>query len=108
VRISVDFGIGKGLANLPALRQVGFTANRRLLGVQKISHDPAAGATAITAITAPVITPAGTRIPACASPTNASRPCCRPYAPSGCCPTASPTAISAPTSRRCSAGTSRT
>ncbi len=26
-----DFGIGKGLANLPALRQVGFTANRRLL-----------------------------------------------------------------------------
>jgi len=58
-----DFGIGKGLANLPALRQVGFTANRRLLGVQKISHDPAAGAAAITAITAPVITPAGTRIP---------------------------------------------
>ena len=58
-----DFGIGKGLANLPALRQVGFTANRRLLSVQKISHDPAAGAAAITAITAPVITPAGTRIP---------------------------------------------
>jgi hypothetical protein len=60
---SGDFGIGKGLANLPALRQVGFTANRRLLGVQKISHDPAAGAAAITAITSPVITPAGTRIP---------------------------------------------
>src|SRR5262249_31997864 len=57
-----DFGIGKGLANLPALRQVGFTANRRLLSVQKISHDPAAGAAAITAITSPVITPAGTRI----------------------------------------------
>ena len=58
-----DFGIGKGLANLPALRQVGFTANRRLPGVQKISHDPAAGAAAITAITAPVTTPAGTRVP---------------------------------------------
>ena len=58
-----DFGIGKGLSNLPALRRVGFTANRRLLDVQKISHDPAAGAAAITAITAPVITPAGTRIP---------------------------------------------
>ncbi|HJY74448.1 MAG TPA: hypothetical protein VJ347_21950, partial [Streptosporangiaceae bacterium] len=57
-----DFGIGKGLGNLPALRQVGFTANRRLLGVQKISHDPAAGAAAITAITSPVTTPSGTRV----------------------------------------------
>jgi hypothetical protein len=56
-----DFGIGKGLSNLPALRQVGFTANRRLLDVQKISHDPADGAAAITAITAPVITATGTR-----------------------------------------------
>jgi hypothetical protein len=58
-----DFGIGKGLSNLPALRQVGLTASRRLLDVQKISHDPAAGAAAITAITAPILTPAGTRIP---------------------------------------------
>jgi hypothetical protein len=58
-----DFGIGKGLANLPALRQAGFTANRRLLDVQKISHDPAGGAAAITAITDPVITPSGTRVP---------------------------------------------
>jgi hypothetical protein len=58
-----DFGIGKGLGNLPALRQVGFTANRRLLGVQKISHDPAAGAAAITAISSPVITLSGTRVP---------------------------------------------
>ena len=56
-----DFGIGKGLSNLPALRQAGFTASRRLLDVQKISHDPAAGAAAITAITAPVITATGTR-----------------------------------------------
>jgi hypothetical protein len=29
-----DFGIGKLLKNLPALRQVGFQANRRLLDVQ--------------------------------------------------------------------------
>jgi len=28
-----DFGINKGLNNLPALREVGFSANRRLLGV---------------------------------------------------------------------------
>ena len=32
-----DFGIGKLLKNLPALRQIGFQANRRLLDVQKIS-----------------------------------------------------------------------
>ncbi len=34
-----DFAIGKRLHNLPALRQVGFQANRRLLDVQRISHD---------------------------------------------------------------------
>lgn len=28
-----DFGIGKRLTNLPALREVGFTANRRLLSL---------------------------------------------------------------------------
>lgn len=58
-----DFNLGKRLTNLPALRQVGFTANRRLLDVQRISHDPADGTAAITAITDPVITPTGTRIP---------------------------------------------
>jgi hypothetical protein len=34
-----DFYIGKRLINLPALRQVGFQANRRLLHVQFLSHD---------------------------------------------------------------------
>jgi hypothetical protein len=34
-----DFDIGKRLHNLPALREVGFRANRRLLDVQRISHD---------------------------------------------------------------------
>jgi hypothetical protein len=58
-----DFNLGKRLSNLPALRQVGFTANRRLLDVQRISHDPADGTAAITAITDPVITLTGTRIP---------------------------------------------
>jgi len=56
-----DFGLGKGLSNLPALRQAGFTASRRLLGVQRISHDPAEGAAALAAVSDPVITPAGTR-----------------------------------------------
>lgn len=34
-----DFSIGKGLCNLPALRQIGFQANRRLLQTQRITHD---------------------------------------------------------------------
>jgi hypothetical protein len=38
-----DFGIGKRLKNLPALRQIGFAANRRLLDVQQVSHDCTVG-----------------------------------------------------------------
>jgi hypothetical protein len=34
-----DFYIGKSLNNLPALRQIGFQANRRLLQTQTITHD---------------------------------------------------------------------
>ena len=40
-----DFRIGKRLCNLPALREVGFSANRRLLDAQTISHDPIIGDT---------------------------------------------------------------
>ena len=58
-----DFSIGKRLTNLPALREIGSTANRRLLRVQSISHDPITGTDALQAITAPVTTAAGTRIP---------------------------------------------
>ncbi len=57
-----DFGIGKRLTNLPALRQIGFSANRRLLGAQKLSHDPIAGAAALAQVTDPVITETGTRV----------------------------------------------
>jgi len=54
--------LGKRLSNLPALRQVGFTANRCLLGVQRISHNPADGITALAAVSDPITTPSGTRI----------------------------------------------
>jgi hypothetical protein len=57
-----DFGIGKRLHNLPALRASGFTATRRLLDVQKISHDPADGQDAITQTCQPFTTEAGTRV----------------------------------------------
>ena len=34
-----DFGVGRRLTNLPALRAIGFNANRRLLEVETISQD---------------------------------------------------------------------
>jgi hypothetical protein len=34
-----DFRIGKRLGNLPKLRDIGFAANRRLLEVERLSHD---------------------------------------------------------------------
>jgi hypothetical protein len=49
-----DFGIGKRLCNLPALRQVGFQANRRLLDVQRISQDCAVGEDAFRRVNDPV------------------------------------------------------
>ncbi len=57
-----DFRVTKRLTSLPELRQIGFSANRRLLGVQTISHDPIRGAKAFTDLTAPVVTDSGTRI----------------------------------------------
>ena len=56
-----DFGVAKRLSHLPELKEIGITASRRLLDVQRISHDPADGATALAALTQPVISPAGTR-----------------------------------------------
>jgi hypothetical protein len=56
-----DFGVAKGLSHLPELKEIGFTASRRLLDVQRISHDPAEGAAALAALIQPVISPAGTR-----------------------------------------------
>ena len=57
-----DFGIGKRLVNLPALRAAGFSATRRMLAVEKLSHDPASGQAALAQITTPVITGTGTRV----------------------------------------------
>jgi len=59
---SYHFDIGKRLTNLPALCEVGFTANRRLLDVQRLSHDPARGRETFTAVNDPVITDIGTRV----------------------------------------------
>ena len=49
-----DFGVGKSLKNLPALRQIGFQANRRLLDVQKISHDCSIGEDSFNQVVRPI------------------------------------------------------
>jgi hypothetical protein len=40
---SRDFLIGRGLKNLPALKEIGFATNRRLLQVEQVTHDCAVG-----------------------------------------------------------------
>jgi hypothetical protein len=58
---SYDFSIGRRLTNLPALREIGFTANRRLLDAQRLSHDPITGTEAFHLACDPVIRDDGTR-----------------------------------------------
>jgi hypothetical protein len=60
---TTDFGLGKRLTNLPALRQIGYTANRRLLAVQRLSHDPITGAEVLHATCDPIVRDDGARIP---------------------------------------------
>lgn len=58
-----DFRIGKRLKNLPALREIGFQANRRLLDVQRVSHDCRIGEDAFQQVARPVVVH-GQRVPA--------------------------------------------
>jgi len=50
-----DFGIGRRLCNLPALREVGLQANRRLLDVERLSHDPHLGDQGFAALVTPAV-----------------------------------------------------
>jgi len=50
-----DFGIGRLLKNLPALREIGFTANRRLLEVEMISQDCQLGETTFERVNRPQV-----------------------------------------------------
>jgi hypothetical protein len=58
-----DFAIGRRLHNLPALRKVGFTANRQLLALERLSHDCLIGEDVFRALTQPTVI-AGRRVPA--------------------------------------------
>jgi hypothetical protein len=50
-----DFGQAKRLSNLPALRQIGFATNRRLLDVERISHDCAVGEVVFQQVNQPTV-----------------------------------------------------
>jgi len=50
-----DFAIGRALRNLPALREIGFAANRRLLHVESLSHDCLIGEDHLDAVSQPVV-----------------------------------------------------
>jgi len=49
-----DFDVGKRLHNLPQLREIGFAANRRLLEVERLSHDCMLAEETFQAINSPV------------------------------------------------------
>jgi hypothetical protein len=48
-----DFGVGRRLKNLAALRQIGFAANRRVLEVEQLTHDCHIGAEAFDKLQKP-------------------------------------------------------
>ena len=50
-----DFAIGRKLCNLPALREIGFSANRRLLNVQTLSHDCSIGKEKFNSVIQPIV-----------------------------------------------------
>src|SRR4030095_4057733 len=50
-----DFGVGKRLPNLPALREIGFQANRRLLQVEPLTHERPLGGARFRAVATPVV-----------------------------------------------------
>ena len=49
-----DFAVGRRLSNLDDLKKIGFAANRRLLGVQRLSHDCTLGADVLDELHRPV------------------------------------------------------
>ncbi len=58
-----DFDVGRRLRNLDDLKKIGFAANRRLLGVQRLSHDCTLGADVLDRLHRPALID-GQRAPA--------------------------------------------
>jgi hypothetical protein len=59
-----DFGINKGVANLPYLQKVGRQINRRLLEVERVSHNSGLSGDSIQRVVQPTVTADGEKAPA--------------------------------------------
>ena len=58
-----DFGINKGLANLPYLQKIGRQINRRLLEVERVSHNSGLSGDSIQRVVQPAVTEDGKKSP---------------------------------------------
>lgn len=58
-----DFGVNKNLAHLPYLQQIGRTINRRLLDVQRVSHDCHLSQASVERVVLPTVSKDGQRAP---------------------------------------------
>ena len=58
-----DFGINKGLGNLPYLQKIGRQINRRLLEVERVSHNSGLSGDSIQRVVQPAVTQDGKKVP---------------------------------------------
>jgi hypothetical protein len=58
-----DFGINKGLNNLPYLRKIGLEINRSLLEVERVSHNSGLSGDSIQRVVQPTVTEDGEKAP---------------------------------------------
>jgi hypothetical protein len=59
-----DFGVNKGLTNLPYLQKLGRQINRRLLEVERVSHNSGLSGDSIQRVVQPTVTEGGEKAPA--------------------------------------------
>lgn len=59
-----DFGVNKGLSNLPYLQKIGREINRRLLEVERVSHNSGLSGDCIQRVVQPTVTGDGEKAPA--------------------------------------------
>src|ERR1700691_2910578 len=59
-----DFGVNKGLSNLPYLQKLGRQINRRLLEVERVSHNSGLSGDSIQRVVQPTVTEDGEKAPA--------------------------------------------
>jgi hypothetical protein len=59
-----DFGVNKGLSNLPYLQKLGRQINRRLLEVERVSHNSGLSGDSIQRVVQPTVTEDGDKAPA--------------------------------------------